>query len=172
MRAIVACDRRFGIGKDNGIPFKSDLAFFKQMTMGSPIIMGRNTWRSLPKKPLEGRWNIVVSTQYPAGRYSVDKTGDPFYVVRSMFDATDMAERLASTKDAFVIGGASIYKEAIDLGLIDEIIMTRYGSIHDCDVFFPYGNELEKKFPAWKVMEQNNDVDDPYIRLSYVKESG
>lgn len=169
MRAIVACDRKFGIGKDNKIPFKSDLAFFRKLTMDCPIIMGRHTWRSLPKKPLDGRMNIIVSTQYPSGRYSLVEAGDPFYVVKSLLEANDMAERNYPTKDAFVIGGASIYKQAIDLGLIDEIIMTRYGSIHECDCYFPYGNELEVKFPSWKVVEQNNEVLDPYIRISYVK---
>ena len=169
MRAIVACDRKFGIGKDGGIPFKSDLAFFKQLTMGSPVIMGRNTWKSLPKKPLSGRLNIVVSTSYPSGRYSMTKDGEYFYVTKTLLEAADLAETLYPKKDAFVIGGSVLYRAALDLNLIDEIVMTRYGSINECDCFFPYGNELEKMFPKWKVMELNNDVEDPYIRTSYLK---
>lgn len=169
MRAIVACDRKFGIGKNNDIPFKSDLSFFRQMTMGSPIIMGRKTWDSLTRKPLVGRLNIVVSRSLPFGRFSLKENGPLFYVRRSIQTAYDLAEELYPDLDAWVIGGEQIYKEAIDADLVDEIVMTRYGSIHDCDTFFPYHDQLEAKFPRWKVVETNNDVEDPYIRTSYVK---
>ena len=62
--AVVAARARNGvIGRDGGLPWrlKSDLALFKATTLGKPVIMGRRTWDSLPKKPLPGRVNIVLS---------------------------------------------------------------------------------------------------------------
>src|SRR5690349_20833165 len=59
----IARARNGVIGKDGGLPWrlKSDLAIFRAVTMGKPVIMGRKTWESLPKKPLVGRTNIVLS---------------------------------------------------------------------------------------------------------------
>jgi dihydrofolate reductase len=67
---VVAASRNGVIGKDGGLPWhiSSDLKLFKQITLGKPVIMGRKTWDSLPRKPLPGRRNIVISrkTDHPA----------------------------------------------------------------------------------------------------------
>ena len=62
---VVAVSRNGVIGRDGGLPWhiSSDLKRFKAITMGKPIIMGRKTWESLPKRPLPGRRNIVVTRQ-------------------------------------------------------------------------------------------------------------
>ena len=62
---VVARARNGVIGRDGDLPWrlKSDMAFFKQVTMGKPIVMGRKTWDSLPRRPLPGRLNIVVTRQ-------------------------------------------------------------------------------------------------------------
>ena len=64
---IVACDSRNAIGKNNEIPWhlSDDLKRFKSITMGNTVIMGKNTWLSLPFKPLKGRKNIVISSIMP-----------------------------------------------------------------------------------------------------------
>ena len=61
---VVAVARNGVIGADGGLPWRlsSDLKRFKTLTMGKPVIMGRKTWESLPRKPLPGRTNIVVTT--------------------------------------------------------------------------------------------------------------
>jgi len=64
IRAILACDEEWGIGRDNDLPWphmQRDLAWFKQCTSNSTVAMGRKTWDSLPRKPLPNRKNIVVS---------------------------------------------------------------------------------------------------------------
>ena len=60
---VVAVSKNGIIGRDGGLPWKlsSDMRFFKTITMGKPLIMGRKTWESLPKQPLPGRDNIVIS---------------------------------------------------------------------------------------------------------------
>ncbi|MFN6941465.1 MAG: dihydrofolate reductase, partial [Parvibaculum sp.] len=60
---VVAIADNGVIGRDNGLPWKlsGDMAHFKRVTMGKPVIMGRKTWESLPRKPLPGRPNIVVT---------------------------------------------------------------------------------------------------------------
>ena len=65
MKAILACDTHGGIGYKNKLPWKNlqgDLPRFKALTTGQPIVMGKNTWDSLPFKPLPNRLNIVVSS--------------------------------------------------------------------------------------------------------------
>lgn len=167
---IVATDRKFGIGKGGSIPFSSDYAFFKETTKGNTVIMGRKTWESLPKRPLSDRMNIVVSTRLPAGVFSLEEGGQRFYVVRSLLEAFRLSNEYNAEGKKFIIGGASLYQEAIDRDLVQEIIMTRFGSVHECDTFFPYHTaDLEKLYPRWKTIEYNNDVEDPYIRTLYAK---
>jgi dihydrofolate reductase len=64
---IVSADANGLIGKEGKLPWRipEELKFFKETTMGSPVIMGRKTWESLPKKPLPGRHNIVLSKSLP-----------------------------------------------------------------------------------------------------------
>ena len=77
---VVAVSRNGIIGRDGGLPWhiSSDLKRFKEITMGKPIIMGRKTWDSLPRKPLPGRLNIVVTRQggFTAQGAVVVKTAD------------------------------------------------------------------------------------------------
>ena len=68
-KIIVSTDENGLIGDKGKLPWHipEELIFFKQVTMGNPIIMGRKTWESLPKKPLPGRFNIVLSKSMPFG---------------------------------------------------------------------------------------------------------
>ena len=70
IKAILACDENWGIGKAGTLPWlhnPADLKWFKQMTTGSTVVMGRKTWDSLPVKPLPNRKNIVVSSNRVEG---------------------------------------------------------------------------------------------------------
>ncbi|HEY4343459.1 MAG TPA: dihydrofolate reductase [Parvibaculum sp.] len=96
------------IGRDNAMPWRlsSDLAYLKRMTMGKPIIMGRKTWESFPKRPLPGRPNLVVTRDK-----EYDAPGAEIFV--SVDAAVARAEALArelGVDEAMVLGGAQIYE--------------------------------------------------------------
>lgn len=101
---IVAANRHGVIGKDNKIPwhYPGDLQFFKEKTDGATVVMGRNTWESLPAKvrPLPNRRNIVVSTTIQS---------------QEGFEQMDtFAETLQLKGDVWYIGGSRIYAEAME----------------------------------------------------------
>ena len=95
------------IGKDGALPWRipEDMRRFKALTMGKPIIMGRKTWDSLPKKPLPGRTNIVVTRD-------TNFAADGAVVVHSLSDALAHAAT-AKPDEIMIIGGAEIYKAAL-----------------------------------------------------------
>jgi len=114
------------IGKDNALPWslKEDLARFKELTTGCPCIMGRKTWESLPKKPLPGRLNVVIS------RSAANAPGA--VVVSSLQDAV---QHCAGHEKIFICGGASVYREAFSLA--DKIELTVIHRRYEGDAFFP-----------------------------------
>ena len=116
------------IGKDNALPWslKEDMAHFKELTTGCPCVMGRKTWESLPKRPLPGRLNIVVSRSLTAG----DAPGA--IVLSSLQDAI---QHCAEHEKIFICGGASIYRES--LALADKIELTVIHRQYEGDAFFP-----------------------------------
>jgi len=132
---LVAMDSRNIIGNKGQLPWHSseDLKLFKKRTMGHVVIMGRKTWESLPKKPLPGRTNIVVSTTMPAEVFSVNG----FFTERSLETAIRVAEYNQPGKEVFIIGGAQIYKEALKKGLVHRILASRIPGKHEGDTFFP-----------------------------------
>lgn len=124
---IVAYDENRGIGFQNDLPWKpikEDWAHFKRTTQHKTVIMGRKTWDSLPKKPLMGRINVVISKSTP---FIPD-----VIVCTSLEQAID---RLG--KDSFIIGGATIYQQAIENNLVDTIIASEIIGKYECDTFFP-----------------------------------
>lgn len=129
---IVAVAENGIIGRGGQLPWRlsSDLKTFRRLTMGKPVIMGRKTFQSL-KKPLDGRDNIVLST-------------DPMFepegatVVESFADAMTLARTLALTRGAdeiMVIGGAAVFRAALPVA--DRIYWTEVHASPDGDVFFP-----------------------------------
>ncbi|CAN5557139.1 dihydrofolate reductase [soil metagenome] len=117
------------IGKDNALPWHlpEDMAHFKRMTAGCPVIMGRKTWDSLPPKfrPLPGRANIVVTRQ--AGWSA---TGA--HVASSLREAITLAGDAA---EAWVIGGAQIYAEALPHA--QRVVVTEIARDYDGDAHAP-----------------------------------
>ena len=107
----IARARNGVIGKDGTLPWrlKSDLAIFKQVTMGKPVIMGRKTWESLPKKPLVGRTNIVLTRDgsfEPRGAVVCEDFAEAVSIAREQ--ATEDGAR-----EVCVIGGASLFELAL-----------------------------------------------------------
>ena len=95
------------IGDKGGLPWRlpDDLRRFKALTMGKPIIMGRKTWESLPKKPLPGRTNIVATRDHAFA-------GEGVVIVHSLEEALDRAQEENPT-EIMVIGGAEIFAAAM-----------------------------------------------------------
>ena len=128
---IVAASENNAIGKHNQMLWNlpEDMRFFKNITWGFPLIMGRKTFEALGNKPLPGRFNIVISRQpgYQAGNAEVQEAG-------SLLKAIELA-RKTDAKEAFIGGGGQIYKES--LLLCDTIYLTRVFATLEGDAFFP-----------------------------------
>ena len=117
------------IGRDNSIPWRipADIARFKEVTMGHPVVMGRRTWDSIPNRfrPLPGRRNIVVTRNPRWYGYGAERAG-------SLEEALLLA---GDASDVFVIGGAEIYAAALPFA--DELQLTEIDAEIDGDTVFP-----------------------------------
>jgi dihydrofolate reductase len=150
---IVAWDENRLIGQNGGLPWKikGDLPFFKKMTMGNPCVMGRNTYESILKsngKPLPGRDNIIVSRSYPQPQ-----------VIPHVYDdlevALDMTAQLyAPPKDVFIIGGAQIYKSALDADLVDKMFVSEVKGTFEGDTYFPEFDESKWTVSTYAEFEE------------------
>lgn len=124
---IVARDKNGAIGKGNTIPWHApeDLKFFMRETMGGAVIMGRNTWDSLPVKPLKNRLNIVVSSKGVAHEH----------VVGSVEAAMGLAHDEKRAR-IYGMGGAGIY--AAMLPMADRLLITEVDlEVAGADTWFP-----------------------------------
>lgn len=122
---IAALARNGVIGQNNQIPWKipGELAYFKRVTMGHAILMGRKTWESIGR-PLPGRRNIIITRNR---NYAAPGTE----VAATLGDALEMV----SEPEAFVIGGAQIYAEAFPRA--HRLLLTEIDAEFDGDTFFP-----------------------------------
>ncbi|HYW02404.1 MAG TPA: type 3 dihydrofolate reductase [Gammaproteobacteria bacterium] len=151
---IVAMDRRRGIGRDGRLPWRlpADLAWFRRVTMGKPVIMGRRTFESIGR-PLPGRENIVLSR-------------DPDYAAEGVKTAPDVAAALALAGDAeevMILGGARVYAALLERA--DRIYLTEVHGDFDADVRFP---ELDPaRWEEIRRIEQPADERNPYA-MSFV----
>lgn len=132
---IAALAENNTIGKDGDIPWDlpEDMKHFKEKTMDHPVIMGRKTYESFPKsvRPLPGRTNIVLT------RSGFEPEDESVKVVNSLEEAFQVAEELDDK--AFVIGGASVYEEALTDA--DKMVLTEVHREVDGDTFFPEWDE-------------------------------
>jgi len=104
---IVARAENGVIGKDNDLPWRlsDDLKHFKATTKGCPVVMGRKTWESLPKRPLPGRDNIVLSRD---GQYMAEGAR-VFTSIEAAIETARSLARMAGMTEVFVTGGSAIY---------------------------------------------------------------
>lgn len=155
---IVAHDNNNGIGCKNKLPWylQDDINMFKNITMNNIIIMGKNTWNSLPIKPLPNRINIVISSTLEDGR--ADK------IVRSFNEALTYTEISSKCqfKQTFVIGGSHVYNIAVKHKCCNNIYVTEIYKTFECDTFFP---SIPDKFRPTDVSKFNYDLNnDMYFR--------
>jgi len=126
---VVAVARNGVIGREGKLPWRisSDLKRFKAITLGKPVIMGRKTWESLPRRPLPGRVNIVV-------------TRDRNYQAQGALVAESVTEALVRARETdsdeiCVIGGSEIFRQMLPLA--DRLYLTEVDLAPEGDVVFP-----------------------------------
>lgn len=150
---IAAMDENCCIGKDNRLPWHlpADLHRFKALTMGHHLIMGRKTYESIGRA-LPGRQSIIVTRQigYIA----------PGCQIRSSLKAAVSAAVEAGETEAFVIGGAQIFSQA--LSLAQRMYLTLIQAQYDCDIHFPAYDPQD-----WTITKSITLSDDPTFIFSY-----
>ena len=130
---ICAVDEGGGIGAKGGLPWghnKYDMKFFRLLTEGHSVVMGRVTWDSLPVKPLPKRENIILSK---SSGIKVINSEDYEGV---LYGKEGDLKNLSDKSNMFVIGGASIF--SLYEGMYDAFIISNISGVNDCDTFFPY----------------------------------
>ena len=128
LKLIVGVDNQNGIGLNNTLPWynKEDLKYFSKVTKGNgnnAILMGSNTWLSLPKKPLPKRFNVILSKNKFFNGENI-KTMNEFN-----------NELLKDFDEVWIIGGENVYNQFINI--VDEIHITKIKGNYNCDTFFP-----------------------------------
>jgi len=130
---VVAMSENGVIGKDGGLPWhlRSDLKKFKEITTAKPMIMGSNTWDSLPKKPLPGRLNLVLSRD-------LKFEADGGVICSTLFEALEIAREHAVEEDSeeiCVIGGANVFAQLLPKA--DRLYLTVVHAEIEGDTHFP-----------------------------------
>lgn len=124
---IAALNPKGIIGKNNKIPWHipEDFAFFKEHTLGKPIIMGRKTWESLPRRPLVNRRNIIIS-------HNPNYTAAGAEVFINLQNALIACNR---EPEIMIIGGAQIYAQALPFAT--DLLLTEVYIVTNGDTYFP-----------------------------------
>lgn len=143
---IVAIAQNMAIGKNNNLLWhlSEDLKYFKKTTSERTVIMGYNTWLSLPVKPLPKRRNVVL----------VSDSGFDNSDFESAYSIEDIEKICNTDNECFIIGGGSVYKQF--LSLADKLYITWVFKDFEADTFFP-----EIDFSQWKEVsfsERHHDV--------------
>jgi|SRR3989344_6803374 len=132
---VAAMDQKRGIGHDNELLFKipEDFERVKSLTIGHPIIMGRNTFESLGRK-LPDRIHIVI-TSNPLSLKDLNYQSD--ITVLSLDEAITQAQNLPGSDEIFIFGGGQVFAEALDKGVVDKLYLTIVEGEFGADTFFP-----------------------------------
>jgi dihydrofolate reductase len=146
MITIIAAVAKNGVIGSNGkIPWKipEEMDYFRETTLGHIIIMGRKTWDSLHVRPLPDRLNIVIS-----------KSSHKF---EGAVSAPDLETAIKYAKnwtnnDIFIIGGANVYHQALEGGLVDKLLISKISLTYEGDTYFP---EVDKKVWFGKIIKES-----------------
>jgi len=155
---VVAIAKNGVIGRDGDLPWRlsSDMKRFKAATMGKPVLMGRKTWDSLPKKPLPGRQNLVLTRDAEFAA-----TGAWVYTdLSAMLAAARSMAKAAGVEEACVIGGAQLYKAVVPLA--DRIVLTEVNLAPDGDA------RLELDLSHWRELSREDVAAGPKDDANFV----
>ena len=158
---ILNADRKFGIGKRNGLLFSLplDMKYFRETTKGHVVCMGENTLISFPgSKPLKNRTNIVLS-QDPTHNY------EGVVNVHSFEEFLNTIKEYSKSEDVYIIGGASIYRQT--LPYVDQVLLTKVDADGGAEVFFPNLDE-DPNFECVEEGEPQMDGDIPIRFTIYI----
>ena len=158
---IVAVSEDWGIGKDNELLWHipEDLKRFKRLTLGNTVIMGKKTWESLPRRPLPGRKNIVLT----------DNLNETIEGAVTAYSVNDALNRCEHNEEIFIIGGGSIYRQFMLIA--DRLYITHVHKKAPADIYFP---EIDLK--VWEIMEKEEFITDgdnniPYTYTTYSRKN-
>lgn len=157
--SILNCDKKWGIGKKNGLLFSLplDMKFFRETTKGHVVCMGENTLLSFPgSKPLKNRTNIVLS-QDPTHNY------EGVINVHTFEDFLAKIGYYSKNETVFVIGGASIYRQT--LPYVDEVFLTKVNKDGEAEVFFPNLDEM----PEFECIDKGTPIMDGDIEIRFTR---
>lgn len=147
----MAKNRAIGKGGDLIWHLSNDLKHFKEVTSGHTVIMGYNTYASLPnKKPLPNRRNIIISSR-------LNEAPEGFELASNILGAMKM---VFNEEEVFIIGGGMIYEQFLPMA--DKLYLTQINKDFDADTFFPIIN-----FKNWELVDLKVIDDDPQIDCSY-----
>jgi dihydrofolate reductase len=146
------------IAEDNGIGYKNELLWhlpedmkrFRKLTLGHTVIMGKKTWESLPKKPLSGRKNIII-TDDPLDRF---ESGLAAYSIEDALSKCEVNEEI------FIIGGGSIYRQF--MAVADRLLITHIHKKAPADIYFPVIDP-----EIWEPVEKEDHLQDDTSQIPY-----
>lgn len=149
---IVAVAENNAIGLNNELltHISEDLKRFKRITKGHPVVMGRNTWFSLPNRPLPGRENIVIT----------NNKNETFEGATTVYSIDEAVTKCPEKEESFIIGGAMVYKQFFTI--VDKLYLTRMHKSFKADTFFPDVTEED-----WKVISEERITNDEKAGLEY-----
>ncbi len=154
MKAIVAVDKKWGIGKNNDLLFSipEDMKFFRSKTSGKIVVMGANTLRSFPGgNPLKNRANIVLS--------STIKRND--CIVVETLDKLKKELLKYPQDDVYIIGGARFYQTMMPY--VSEAFVTKVDADGKADVFFPNLDQTD----GWELSEKGQEIETGGYKISF-----
>jgi dihydrofolate reductase len=157
MKLIAAVDMDWGMGRDGQmlVHLPADLKRFREITLGKVVVMGRKTFESLPKRPLPGRINIVLTRNRPHDYENIISAGS----IKELYNVLGRYK----SDDIYIIGGQSVFSEMLEK--CDTALITRIEGIYDADVFFP---DLDIK-KNWVMTSRSDTVIDGGINTHYLE---
>lgn len=155
-KMILCTDENNGIGYKNTIPWHSsaDFKHFKEETLGKIVVMGFKTWKSLPRKPLPGRTNIVLLSRDYTSREVVDSNTSVLFLPEE-----SLSQIIHNNPDCVIMGGSRIYQLA--LPFVDTIVLSKIQGEYTCDAHFDiHSNQfVTLELASAKVLEDGTLVE-------------